>query len=179
MYAQLEYDMLADADKFRPLHLESVRKALKLFRARDKVSIEAKLTTLLTVDDDAQHKLYVHCQPLGDRPKEPVKIQVMGAPRDNAMAKDSGWVTDRQGLWDAREEDVHEVVLKDEDGGVYEGLSSNFMVIHNKDGKGPVLQTARCTAVAHTASRNAQVRKCVPTHFLRRKLRSIHLCTRA
>lgn len=35
-------------------------------------------------------------QPLGSRPEQPVKIQIMGAPRSNAAAKDSGWVSSRQ-----------------------------------------------------------------------------------
>ena len=38
----------------------------------------------------------VHVQALGNRPEKPVKIQIMGAPRENAMAKDSGWVSSRQ-----------------------------------------------------------------------------------
>lgn len=62
-----------------------MKKALALFRTRDKDSIEAKLTTLLTVDDEFNHKLYVHCQPLGDRPSEPVKIQIMGEHRVSAL----------------------------------------------------------------------------------------------
>jgi len=39
---------------------------------------------------------HVHEQPLGNRPEKPVKIQIMGAPRSNAAAKDSGWVSSRQ-----------------------------------------------------------------------------------
>ena len=63
--------------------------------------------------------------------------------RSNAAAKDSGWVSSRQGLWDAREEEVHEVVLCDEDGKLFEGLSSNFFVLVRDEAGSPVLYTAR------------------------------------
>jgi branched-subunit amino acid aminotransferase/4-amino-4-deoxychorismate lyase len=66
-----------------------------------------------------------------------VKVMVRGAPRENAAAKDSDWVVQRKGLEESKPLDFNEVVLVTEDGALYEGLSSNFFVLH-----GGVLYTA-------------------------------------
>jgi len=134
---------LTDPLGLREEYLGNVRKAVQLFQSYHPDTGEMKLTTLLTVDEAKDHQLYVHVQPLGNRPEKPVKIQIMGAPRSNAAAKDSGWVSSRQGLWDAREEDVHEVVLCDDQGQLFEGLSSNFFVLVRDEAGTPVLYTAR------------------------------------
>ena len=139
-----ELATLAAPELLREQYLDCTRKAVELYKKTHAATGEMKLTTLLTVDDDTHdHQLYVHVQALGERPAKPVKIQIMGAPRENAAAKDSGWVSSRQGLWDARDEAVHEVVLCDQDGHLFEGLSSNFFVlVRDEDGR-PVLYTAR------------------------------------
>jgi len=56
-------------------------------------------------------------------------LQVRGAPRSNAEAKDSEWVRQRQGLVASKPQDVNELLLADADGTILEGLSSNFFVI--------------------------------------------------
>lgn len=137
------FPLLTDPAALRDPYLDCTRRAVSLFRARRPDVGEMKLTTLLSVESPgAAHSLYVHVQPLGDRPAAPVKIQVMGAPRNNALAKDSGWVADRQGLWAARAADVHEIVLCGEDGSLFEGLSSNFFVIMRDESGTPVVHTA-------------------------------------
>jgi len=136
-------DKLIAPETLRDEYLDNVRKAVSAYQQAHPDTGEMKLTTLLAVDDANDHQLYVHVQALGNRPEKPVKIQVMGAPRSNAAAKDSGWVSSRQGLWDAREEDVHEVVLCDDDGKLFEGLSSNFFALVRDEAGAPVLYTAR------------------------------------
>eukprot|EP00293_Proteomonas_sulcata_P016928 CAMPEP_0184300250 /NCGR_PEP_ID=MMETSP1049-20130417/10701_1 /TAXON_ID=77928 /ORGANISM="Proteomonas sulcata, Strain CCMP704" /LENGTH=303 /DNA_ID=CAMNT_0026610915 /DNA_START=118 /DNA_END=1029 /DNA_ORIENTATION=+ len=125
----LAFDQLIRPDSLRSEYLNCVRKAVETYQQQVASDVEMKLTTLLNVNDASEHQLLVHVQALGTRPAQPVDIQIMGAPRENALAKDSGWVSARQGLWDGREKEVHEVVLCDKDGFLYEGLSSNFFVM--------------------------------------------------
>eukprot|EP00277_Geminigera_cryophila_P018211 CAMPEP_0179459044 /NCGR_PEP_ID=MMETSP0799-20121207/42447_1 /TAXON_ID=46947 /ORGANISM="Geminigera cryophila, Strain CCMP2564" /LENGTH=298 /DNA_ID=CAMNT_0021260607 /DNA_START=159 /DNA_END=1055 /DNA_ORIENTATION=- len=141
--APKELSKLIQPETLRDEYLDNVRKAVALYKESHPQTGEMKLTTLLAVDDAKDHQLYVHVQALGDRPEKPVKIQIMGAPRSNAAAKDSAWISSRQGLWDAREEAVHEVVLCNDEGTLFEGLSSNFFVLVRDEEGAPVLYTAR------------------------------------
>lgn len=84
---------------------------------------ELKLTVLVCNAGD----VYVHLSPLGPRKAPgPVRVEIRGAPRANAAAKDSEWVTERKKL--AKPEDVNELVLE-ANGALYEGLSSNFFTL--------------------------------------------------
>ncbi|EKX52855.1 hypothetical protein GUITHDRAFT_161095 [Guillardia theta CCMP2712] len=138
-----EYEKLIDPQRLRHEYLSNIREAVRRYQKHNDKEGEMKLTTLLNVDEHADHKLYVHVQALGKRPEHPVKVQVMGAPRENAHAKDSGWVTSRQSLWDERKDEVHEVILCNEEGKLFEGLSSNFFVLKKDQDGTPVLITAR------------------------------------
>ncbi|KNE69819.1 hypothetical protein AMAG_14355 [Allomyces macrogynus ATCC 38327] len=112
-------------------------------------SAETKVTWLVSADGT----LAVHCTHL-KAPGPPAlsgqtkAILVLGAGhRGNAAAKDSAWVAGRQALIDAYlKPDVNEVVLVD-GGDVYEGLSSNFIAVVEKDGGEVALQTAPLDAV--------------------------------
>ena len=57
-----------------------------------------------------------------------VPVQIRGAPRSNAAAKDSEWVRQRQRYATTQPPDVNETVLVDGEGSVMEGLSSNWFV---------------------------------------------------
>ncbi|KAJ3365881.1 hypothetical protein GGF31_008219 [Allomyces arbusculus] len=110
---------------------------------------ETKITWLVAADGT----LAVHCTHLkapGPAPhsRQTKAILALGAGhRGNAAAKDSAWVAGRQALIDAYlTPDVNEVVLVD-GGDVYEGLSSNFIAVVEKDGGEVVLQTAPLDAV--------------------------------
>jgi hypothetical protein len=61
---------------------------------------EVKLTVLLTWQADAadDYDLWCHAQPLPPRPEPPISVQIRGAPRQNARAKDSEWVRQRAAL---------------------------------------------------------------------------------
>ncbi|KAJ3355679.1 hypothetical protein GGF32_001845 [Allomyces javanicus] len=112
-------------------------------------SSETKITWLVAHDGT----LAVHCTHLkapGPAPHSgsTKAILALGAGhRGNAAAKDSAWVAGRQALIDAYlTPDVNEVVLVD-GSDVYEGLSSNFIAVVEKDGGEVVLQTAPLDAV--------------------------------
>lgn len=46
----------------------------------------------------ASRQLYTHIRPLPPRPSPPIRVDIRGAPRGNAKAKDSQWVKERKGL---------------------------------------------------------------------------------
>lgn len=143
----LELMMMADEDSCDGIDalvlkehvLRTVRDAVKGYQSRhsgdDHDDHEMKITILVPYEKPVC-RVYTHVTALGLRklPGAPVKVEIRGAPRKNAAAKDSDWVTERKKLGKA--DDVNEIVL--EDGGkLYEGLSSNFFAM-----KGGVLYTA-------------------------------------
>lgn len=102
---------------------------------------EVKLTLLLTWAPPHAHQTeleqtidcFCHCGPLPPRPSPPIKVEIRGAPRTNAKAKDSEWVRDRKPLEALKPPDVNEIVLHDADGALLEGTQTNFYAV--MDGK--------------------------------------------
>jgi branched-subunit amino acid aminotransferase/4-amino-4-deoxychorismate lyase len=72
--------------------------------------------------------LLTHATPLPPRRTPPIKVLVRGAPRHNAAAKDSAWVTDRLALEAAQPKDVEELLLSNESG-ILEGTQTNFFAV--------------------------------------------------
>lgn len=97
---------------------------------------EVKITVLVVMEEGSP-RVWTHVTSLGPQAAHPIKVIIHGHPRDNAEAKDSEWVRERQSLEKTMPSDVNEIVLIGEDGGLYEGLSSNFFVL-----QGGVLYTA-------------------------------------
>jgi len=128
----------------RPRLLRSLYDAIAAYReASGDTNGEVKCTMLVTWgtaspeqqgQTDNTVDILTHATSLGAIPTPPIKIQIRGAPRQNAAAKDSEWVRQRRVYEDQKPADVNEVVLvDDETGGVMEGLSSNFFAL--VDGK--------------------------------------------
>ncbi|KAH7619119.1 putative branched-chain-amino-acid aminotransferase [Nannochloris sp. 'desiccata'] len=136
-----------ETEALRPRVLHSLHDAIAAYReASGDTNGEVKCTILVTwataspgqqqqqqqIDNDVV--ILTHATSLGAIPTPPIKIQIRGAPRQNAAAKDSEWVRQRRVYEDQKPADVNEVVLVDDDtGGVMEGLSSNFFAL--VDGK--------------------------------------------
>ena len=74
-----------------------------------------------------------HVAPLPPLPTSPVRVEVRGAPRANALAKDSAWVADRAPLEDlmraSRAGALNELLLASESGELLEGSQTNFYAI--------------------------------------------------
>jgi branched-subunit amino acid aminotransferase/4-amino-4-deoxychorismate lyase len=123
----------------RPRVLHSLHNAITAYReASGDRNGEVKCTILVTWGTTADNQqqdtvdIFTHATSLGAIPIPPIKIQIRGAPRQNAAAKDSEWVRQRRVYEDQKPADVNEVVLVDsEAGGVMEGLSSNFFALVN------------------------------------------------
>lgn len=124
-----QHAALTDATSLRPAVLSSLRAAMSAYRsASGDGAGELKLTVLLTWGVDGSD-VATHAQPLGACAAPPIKVQVRGAPRSNAEAKDSDWVRQRRCYEEEKPSDVNEVVLANADGSMYEGLSSNFYAL--------------------------------------------------
>ncbi|GAB4821805.1 hypothetical protein N2152v2_008851 [Parachlorella kessleri] len=112
---------------------------------------ELKLTVLVTWEQEQGSHVWAHVSALPARPRPPVKAQVRGAPRSNALAKDSEWVRQRKALEAGKPADVNEVLLADPSGRVLEGSTSNFFavvggVVHTA-GEGVLEGTVRAVAL--------------------------------
>ncbi|CAM9714965.1 unnamed protein product [Phaeothamnion confervicola] len=128
------YPSLVDPVRLRPRVLRCVGGCMARFYQQfpDEAG-ELKLTLLADWEldaDDAFH-LYCHGLPLPPLPKPPIIIEVRGAPRENALAKDSQWVSDRKGLEALKHPDSNEIVLPAADGALLEGTQTNFYAVVN------------------------------------------------
>ncbi|KAF9285121.1 hypothetical protein BGZ68_004136 [Mortierella alpina] len=86
-----------------------------------------------TTNLSQQPLLAAHFEPLQNPATPRCTVEVQGSPRQQATAKNSQWVRDRKGILASMSKDSNEALLVDgatQD--VYEGLSSNFFVLHRK-----------------------------------------------
>jgi branched-subunit amino acid aminotransferase/4-amino-4-deoxychorismate lyase len=144
--------MTVDAVLLRQDVLASVRAAIASHAERS--ACELKVTVLATwtvaagaagaagaaaerETSSAKFEVHTHVGDLVPRRAPPVCVVVRGSPRENARAKDSDWIRQRQGLEDEKPAHVDEVVMMAEDGGLPEGTQTNFFAV-----KGGTLFTA-------------------------------------
>jgi len=135
--------ILGSAALLRPYVVRSVAAGLRAFHtAFPQCLEERRITCLLTWDgppDDAagaaapgwpvDFQLYTHIHPLPPRPSPPIRVDIRGAPRGNAKAKDSQWVKERKGLEALMGPGVNEILLVDEGGHILEGTQTNFFAV--------------------------------------------------
>ncbi|KAF9962589.1 hypothetical protein BGZ72_000009 [Mortierella alpina] len=95
---------------------------------------DVKVTVLCTWDPEhKQPILAAHFEPLKSPTTPRCTVEVHGSPRQQATAKNSQWVRDRSGILASMSKDSNEALLLDDTTqNVYEGLSSNFFVLHRK-----------------------------------------------
>ncbi|CAM9423978.1 unnamed protein product, partial [Chrysoparadoxa australica] len=67
----------------------------------------------------------------GDAVPKPVIVEVRGHPRNNALAKDSQWVKERESIVNLALPETNEVIMHGEDGELLEGTQTNFYAIIN------------------------------------------------
>ena len=105
---------------------------------------ELKITVLVgweggaqeTSNDAAGDSGWVACHVTGlpQIPSKPVRVEIRGSPRDNALAKDSAWVSDRAPLEALMQSascggPVNELLLANEQGQLLEGSQTNFYAV--------------------------------------------------
>eukprot|EP01100_Stratorugosa_tubuloviscum_P007901 TRINITY_DN3271_c0_g1_i1.p1 TRINITY_DN3271_c0_g1~~TRINITY_DN3271_c0_g1_i1.p1 ORF type:complete len:287 (-),score=117.96 TRINITY_DN3271_c0_g1_i1:99-959(-) len=115
-----------EIDQIKELILPSLRIGmLKFIELNEKVE-ELKITILLC--SDSSH-FYVHIAEL-NIPKSPAIAEIRGTqPRENPSIKDSNWAKKRVIYESLMNPNTNEVILKDLEGNLYEGLASNFFVL--------------------------------------------------
>ncbi|KAF9937580.1 hypothetical protein BGZ67_001091 [Mortierella alpina] len=92
---------------------------------------EIKVTVLCTWDPEPI--LAAHFEPLSVPTTPRCTVEVHGSPRQQATAKNSQWVRDRRAILASMSKDSNEALLVDDTTqDIYEGLSSNFFVLHRK-----------------------------------------------
>jgi len=109
----------------------SIQLSMRTFLERFHDVQELKITILLlkTLEQQEKEDVYVHTTELAV-PASPTVVEVRGNhPRDNPEVKYSSWAKTRKVYEDCMASDVNEVVLQDDKGNLYEGLSSNFFVL--------------------------------------------------
>lgn len=123
--------VLTDAATFREPFLQNMRASMKGYLgAHPGFDGELKITSLVCWEGEA-FKIYNHVTSMGPRPAQPVKALCRGAPRQNALAKDSEWVRARKVLEETKPADVNEILLVGESGELLEGMSSNFFAVRD------------------------------------------------
>ncbi|GMI22300.1 hypothetical protein TrRE_jg12883, partial [Triparma retinervis] len=113
---------------------------------------ELKLTLLATWPDrSTQPAVQAHVSLLPPLPPPPIRCEFRGAPRANALAKSSSWVTSRsplESLMRSGSPKINEFLLVGDSGSVPEGSQTNFYAVMNG-----VLHTAGEGVLAGTVRR--------------------------
>ena len=133
---------LASAPALRPRLDATVATAMREFlSSQSSDTDELKLTVVVNWDEAAEAcaepsalgSIACHVAPLPRLPEPPIRVEVRGAPRANALAKDSSWVSDRAPLEAlmkaAAVGAVNELLLATDAGELLEGSQTNFYAV--------------------------------------------------
>ena len=74
---------------------------------------------------------YCHAERLPPRPSSPIITAIRGKPRENPDIKSTTWIKERSVL---ESDEIHEVLLTDDRGRLFEGSQTNVFVVE-KDGR--------------------------------------------
>lgn len=135
-------ETLTQPEVLRPRLDATVAAAVREYVGAHGQEGELKVTILVTWDSEAPTgtdsggpvgSIACHIAPLPQLPSPPVRVEVRGAPRANAAAKDSSWVTERAPLEELMRQSavgsVNELLLADDDGSLLEGSQTNFFAL--------------------------------------------------
>ena len=122
---------LGTSEALRPQLDATVAAAMQAYIDAHGDDTELKVTALVNWKVSTTASIACHVAPLPPLPVSPVKVEVRGAPRSNAMAKDSSWVADRAPLEALMGADFNELLLATEDGELLEGSQTNFFAVQD------------------------------------------------
>ncbi|KAI8989430.1 aminotransferase [Pilobolus umbonatus] len=137
---------LRDYNKLEAILVPLLKKGLSVYY--DEVDTEchdeAKVSVMVTYSLEkespilAAHFMKLPAVSLTKR----VAVDVENKARQAPVIKDSQWVRDRETLEKFKSNEVNEVILKDDMGQLYEGISSNFVAVRRDSNNNPVLMCA-------------------------------------
>jgi len=124
------------AEGLKPIVQQEISTALKLLNESGGPGAETQVTILLTWDSVGAHTpegrgldMFTFVQPMPSM-LPMVDVQALKAERNNPTIKDIQWTKDRKYLEEAQKlAGVNEVIMYHGDGGVTEGLQTNFFAI--------------------------------------------------
>lgn len=135
---RLDNSVAAAVSKYRQLHGDETELKITVlvsWQGGNGNSAVGKEGIVQSVEDQRPGTVACHIAPLPPLPKPPVRVEVRGAPRENAAAKDSSWVADRAPLEalmrSATVGDVNELLLPTEGGALLEGSQTNFYALRD------------------------------------------------
>lgn len=120
---------VGDAASLRPRLDATVGAAVREHLSGDSGATGELKVTILVTWDAGGSSVACHVSPLPPLPSSPVKVEVRGAPRSNAAAKDSAWVSERAPLEALMRPDFNELLLVTADGALLEGSQTNFFAL--------------------------------------------------
>ncbi|KAI9499466.1 hypothetical protein BDB00DRAFT_880767 [Zychaea mexicana] len=140
----------SELSSFRdPLKLEEklvplLKEGLSSFKHGEQ---ETKITIIIAYSHEQGKPCFAaQFLPLAAPVQQRVKVKVENKTRNTPVVKDSQWVRERAGLEKSKAQDVNEVVLTDDTGNLYEGMSSNFFAVKTDErGKAVVM----CAPLEH------------------------------
>ncbi|KAJ3392446.1 ribosome biosynthesis protein nip7 [Entophlyctis sp. JEL0112] len=123
---------------------------------------EAKMIVWMSIESaDGTFEAAVHYDVHKPTDPAPCTARVYGVPRRLPLAKDSHWVIDRKPVEQAAmTEGIGEVLLSDDIGNIYEGLTSNFFCIVQPTEDKCVVRTAPLHTVLNGTMLSAVERVC-------------------
>jgi len=122
---------LTQVGTLRPRVEATVAPAIREYTRAHGAGTELKATLLVTWEGGGAGSVACHVQPLPPLPVAPVRVEVRGAPRANALAKDSSWISERAPLEALMRDDMNELILATSTGELLEGSQTNFFAIQD------------------------------------------------
>jgi len=117
---------LCDPRQLRAQLVPIIRKAVTAYCEQDdSFPGEMKISVVMPLVDSPT--IFCHVSALGQRPSQPVSVQLVKTHRNDPQVKDSQWVKERAQFTPVT--DINEYLLLTEDGRITEGSSSNFFVV--------------------------------------------------
>jgi len=108
--------------------LPSIELALRTFLEQNNLGEGKEIFFIFLITYN--HDFYVHAIELHYPVSSSVAVEIRGKkPRDNPQYKSTNWVVERIPLEEAKSPGINEVILQDNQGYLYEGISSNFLIV--------------------------------------------------
>ena len=152
LFPEAKSSPLLFSDTLKPKFVDVVRVGIDFYQKQNASAFsedanhdEEELKIILSVcENPATKELFLdgYVSPLVTPKIDRCIVELCGVPRHAAEIKSAQWISDREPLEQRKSKDAEEIVLMDEDGRIYEGITSNFCVVTRDDNGAPMVITA-------------------------------------
>ena len=143
-YQRLLHSASEKLPNCKSLQLEDLKRMLNSLLEDASKSCDHRLTVILISNREWDCSLLGFANVISSQPPS-ISIKMAIHKRSNPNIKSTDWIMERESLESLKGALFNEVVLMDDQGCIYEGLSSNFAIIYSNptsSSDGPVLVTA-------------------------------------